>query len=332
MNILITGAAGYIGSHTAISAANRGFNIVLLDNLSNSNFSTISNIRFITKKKIPFVKVDIRDTEKLKRVLLKYDINLVMHFAAKKIVTESFENPLNYFSNNIEGTISLLQAMQSLEIKFFIFSSSAAVYGQALYAPIDENHPISSLSPYSLSKIHIEQMLSEIAKSDRSWKIVCLRYFNPVGSHPTNMIGEDSNDGPNLMPQIVKVAIGQKNYLEIFGKDHNTFDGTGIRDYIHVLDIAEGHLAAIDKLDNINGINFINLGTGNGVSVLEIIKAFENISGKKIPYKFVSKRPGDISVSYANVTKALNFLNWKAIRNLEDMCQSVWSRQLNQNK
>ena len=333
MNILLTGGTGYIGSHTAVSLSECGHLVVLYDNLSNSNFGVVNYIYKIIGKTIPFVQGDVRDTNLLISTLKTYQIDAVIHFAGLKAVGESVVKPIDYYANNVQGMISLLQAMQVTNIKILVFSSSATVYGCPQYLPIDENHPTKAVNPYGGSKLHIEEMLADVVKSDEAWRIACLRYFNPVGAHDSGLIGENPNGIPNnLMPLISQVASGQRAELTIFGNDYSTNDGTGVRDYIHVMDLAEGHLKALSYLSHNVGWYALNLGTGKGHSVLEVIRAFEAVSGRLVSYKVVSRRLGDVAICYAKVDKAAEVLNWVAKRSLKDMCASAWIFQSNLKK
>ncbi|MBE5528338.1 UDP-glucose 4-epimerase GalE [Laribacter hongkongensis] len=325
MNVLLTGGMGYIGSHTAVVLSELGHQVVLYDNLSNSSSSVIEKLFQITGQKILFVRGDVLDTELLRNTLTSHSIDAVIHFAGLKAVGESVEKPVNYYVNNVQGTISLLRAMQSARVEMLVFSSSATVYGEPQYLPLDENHPTGATNPYGRSKLHIEEMLNDVTSSDLNWRIACLRYFNPVGAHEGGLIGESPHGVPNnLMPYIAQVAAGQRAKLSVFGDDYPTADGTGIRDYIHVMDLAEGHAAALGFLSQTTGWHAINLGTGKGYSVLEMIRAFENASGRQVPYKVVSRRVGDVAACYADPNKAIEVLNWSATRTLDDMCASTW--------
>ena len=325
MNILLTGGTGYIGSHTAIVLSALGHQVLLYDNLSNSSDSVVETIIRITGQEIRFVKGDIRDTELVKDTLISHDIDTVIHFAALKAIGESVKTPIEYYATNVQGAISLLKAMRSAQVNRLVFSSSATVYGEPQYLPLDEDHPTRPTNPYGRSKLHIEEMLADVAASDFSWHIVGLRYFNPIGAHESGLIGENPNDVPNnLMPYIANVAAGGQAELSVFGGDYLTPDGTGVRDYVHVMDVAEGHSAALAFLSQAPGWHAINLGTGVGHSVLEVIQAFKKASGCQVPYKVVARRPGDVAASYANVNKASKLLNWCAIRDLHDMCSSAW--------
>lgn len=331
MNILLTGGAGYIGSHSAIVLSQANHKVVLFDNFCNSKKGVIDCLEKILGKALPCVEGDIRDTELVAKVLEDCKIDAVMHFAGLKAVGVSVAKPIEYYANNVQGTISLLEAMKSKNVKRLVFSSSATVYGDPQYLPIDENHPASATNAYGRSKLHIEEMLKDVANSDLAWKIICLRYFNPVGAHESGLIGEDSCGTPNnLMPYIAQVATGMQEQLSIYGNDYPTCDGTGVRDYIHVMDLAEGHLAALIYSEGYNGWVAVNLGTGQGSSVLELVKCYAQVSGKNIPFKFVNKRPGDVACSFAKVEKAQDLLSWKAKRNLLDMCKSSWLWQLEQ--
>ena len=325
MNVLLTGGAGYIASHAAVVLMQTGHQVTLYDNLSNSSESVLDRLEKITKTNIPFVKGDVRDTPLISYALSKHNIDAVIHFAGLKAVGESVEKPVDYFSNNVQGTISLLQAMQTQNVKTLVFSSSATVYGQPQYLPMDENHPTHAINPYGRSKLHIEEMLNDLAASDASWKIACLRYFNPVGAHESGLIGENPSGVPNnLMPYIAQVAAGQREALNVFGHDYPTPDGTGVRDYIHVMDLAEGHAAALYYLSQTVGWHAINLGTGKGYSVLEMVHTFEKASGREVPYKVVARRAGDAAQCFANPQKAADLLGWSAKRSLDDMCESTW--------
>ena len=325
VNVLLTGGTGYIASHAAVVLMQMGHQVVLYDNLSNSSDGVLTKLTQITNTHIPFVQGDVRDTPLLSATLSKHNIDAVIHFAGLKAVGESVEKPVDYYANNVQGTISLLQAMHAHNLKTLVFSSSATVYGQPQYLPLDENHPTHAINPYGRSKLHIEEMLSDVAASDATWRIACLRYFNPVGAHESGLIGENPNCVPNnLMPYIAQVAAGQRQALNIFGDDYPTPDGTGVRDYIHVMDLAEGHAAALNFLSHTFGWHAINLGTGKGYSVLEMVQTFEKASGREVPYKVVARRAGDAAQCYANQQKAADLLGWGATRSLDDMCESTW--------
>jgi UDP-glucose 4-epimerase len=325
VNVLLTGGTGYIASHAAVVLMQMGHQVVLYDNLSNSSDEVLTKLTQITNTHIPFVKGDVRDTPLLSATLAKHNIDAVIHFAGLKAVGESVEKPVDYYANNVQGTISLLQAMHAHNLKTLVFSSSATVYGQPQYLPVDENHPTHAINPYGRSKLHIEEMLSDMAASDGTWRIACLRYFNPVRAHESGLIGENPNGVPNnLMPYIAQVAAGQRQALNVFGDDYPTPDGTGVRDYIHVMDLAEGHAAALKFLSHTVGWHAINLGTGKGYSVLEMVQTFEKASGREVPYKVVARRAGDAAQCYANPQKAADLLGWGATRSLDDMCESTW--------
>ncbi|MBM7833069.1 UDP-glucose 4-epimerase GalE [Clostridium sardiniense] len=330
MNILVTGGIGYIGSHTIIELLKDSNNqIIVIDNLINSRIEIKDIIEEISMRNIKFYNIDLTDFNGINEVFNNEDIDSVIHFAALKAVGESVEKPLEYYNNNIIGTLNLLIAMKKHNVKKFIFSSSATVYGDSDIMPVYEELPImTATNPYGRTKTMIEDILRDIYISDRSWDIVLLRYFNPVGAHESGLIGELPNGIPsNLMPYISKVADGELDYVRVFGNDYDTPDGTGVRDYIHVVDLAKGHVSAMKKLKNGSGLNTYNLGTGQGYSVLEIINAFSKASSKKIPYKIVDRRAGDIATSYANPSKAKNELGWCAEKSLEDMCKDFWKWQ-----
>jgi len=325
MNILLTGGAGYIGSHTAVALTKAGHAVTLLDNLCNSSASVIDRIAEIVGKRLPFVERDVRDTAGVREVLKAYSIDAVVHFAGLKAVGESVAQPVDYYSNNVQGTISLLRAMQAESVRSLVFSSSATVYGVPQYLPYDEAHPTGATNPYGRTKLHVEEMLRDLARANDAWRIVCLRYFNPVGAHESGLIGETPRGIPNnLMPFIAQVAIGQRAELEVFGNDYETPDGTGVRDYIHVMDLADGHVAAFNYLSEHTGWSAINLGTGRGYSVLEIVRAFERVNGCTIPYAFAPRRAGDIAAYYASAEQARKALGWTAMRSLDEMCASTW--------
>jgi UDP-glucose 4-epimerase len=325
MNILLTGGVGYIGSHTAFLLIEQGFNVVLFDNLSNSHQNVVKQLEKLTSKKIPFVKGDIRDIDLLSSTLKNFKIEAVIHFAGLKAVNESAKDPLHYYDNNVGGSLNLFRAMEKNHIKKIVFSSSATVYGEPKYLPYDENHPTNAINPYGKTKLYIEQILNDLVQSDSEWSAICLRYFNPVGAHSSGLISENPLGIPNnLMPYILKVASGDFNQLNIFGSDYKTRDGTGERDYIHVEDLAAGHLAALKYIFNMKGWEAINLGSGKPTSVLELVRAFEKANSKNIPIKLTEKRQGDLPSYYANFDKAHKKLNWIPRKNLEDICQSAW--------
>lgn len=330
MKILLTGGTGYIGSHTAVALDQAGYEFVLLDNFSNSNKSVGLRLQTILNHPISLIEGDVRDQEFLIKILNRYEIDSVIHFAGLKAVGESATIPIEYYQNNVQGTISLLGAMKKNDIKKIIFSSSATVYGDPKYLPIDEKHPTTATNPYGRTKLHIEEMLSDLAKSDPEWQIICLRYFNPVGAHQSGLIGEDPSGIPNnLMPYIGQVASGNLQQLNIYGNNYPTPDGTGVRDYIHVMDLAEGHVAALRYLLRMKGWDAFNLGTGCGHSVMEMIAAFEKVSRIKIPYEIVSRRVGDVATCFSSVDKAKALLGWQTKRTIEEMCSSGWLWQRN---
>ncbi|MCC2327507.1 MULTISPECIES: UDP-glucose 4-epimerase GalE [Bacillus] len=330
MAILITGGAGYIGSHTCIELLNNNYKIIVVDNLSNSSIESLNRVKEITGKQFEFYKESVLNREKMNEIFLKNNIEAVIHFAGFKAVGESTTIPLTYYYNNIISTIVLCDVMQKHHVKKFIFSSSATVYGIPKTSPITEEFPLSVTNPYGQTKLMIEQIMRDVAKADDEWSIALLRYFNPFGAHKSGRIGEDPNGIPNnLMPYVTQVAVGKLKELNIFGNDYPTKDGTGVRDYIHVVDLAKGHVKALEKVLETKGIEAYNLGTGKGYSVLEMIKAFEEVSGKKIPYKVIGRRPGDVAVCFADVSKAKRELGWEAEYGLEEMCVDSWRWQVN---
>lgn len=332
MKVLVTGGAGFIGSHTVVALLAAGHELVVVDNLSNSQASVISNIEHISGKKIDFVHGDIRNINLLKDIFNKCKFDAVLHFAGLKAVGESVREPLAYFDNNVVGTIALLQAMDEASVRTLVFSSSATVYGNPQYLPIDENHPTHATNPYGRTKLHIEQILSDLADSNPHWKIICLRYFNPIGAHDSGLIGESPNGTPNnLMPYIVQVASGKQPYLNVYGCDYPTVDGTGVRDYIHVLDLAEGHLAALEYIKQNEGWHAINLGTGKGMSVLELLQQFELANGMTVSYQITERRLGDVAEMIASNHKAEQLLNFTTKRNAQEMCESSWKFQQRNN-
>lgn len=327
--ILVTGGAGYIGSHCCLELLQAGYSVIVLDNLSNSSSEALKRVESITNKSILFVEGDIRDTVLLDNLFKQHTIDAVIHFAGLKAVGESVSDPMAYYDNNVLGSLRLLQSMQKADIKRIVFSSSATVYGDPESVPIQEHFRLSTTNPYGSSKLHIEQMLRDIAISDKDWRIAILRYFNPVGAHKSGLIGEDPADIPNnLMPFIAQVAVGKREKLSVFGGDYPTKDGTGVRDYIHVVDLAKGHLAALNALKQHSMIT-CNLGTGQGYSVLDMVKAFEHASGSTVPYEIVERRAGDIAECYADPLYAKRILAWQAEKNLEAMCQDHWRWQKN---
>ncbi|EPC8422461.1 MULTISPECIES: UDP-glucose 4-epimerase GalE [Bacillus cereus group] len=330
MAILITGGAGYIGSHTCIELLNNNYKIIVVDNLSNSSIESLNRVKEITGKQFKFYNESVLNREKMNEIFLENNIEAVIHFAGFKAVGESTTIPLTYYYNNIISTIILCDVMQKHHVKKFIFSSSATVYGIPKTSPITEEFPLSVTNPYGQTKLMIEQIMRDVAKADGEWSIALLRYFNPFGAHQSGRIGEDPNGIPNnLMPYVTQVAVGKLKELNIFGNDYPTKDGTGVRDYIHVVDLAKGHVKALEKVLETTGIDAYNLGTGKGYSVLEMVNAFEKVSGKKIPYKIIGRRPGDVAVCFADVSKAKRELGWEAEYGLEEMCLDSWRWQVN---
>ena len=324
--ILITGGAGYIGSHACVEFLQAGYDIVVLDNLCNSSVESLSRVRDLTGLDFAFVRGDIRDRGLLDELFRVHDIDAVIHFAGLKAVGESVEKPLLYYDNNIGGSVVLFEAMQAAGVKTVVFSSSATVYGDPASVPIREDFPVGgTTNPYGTSKLFIEKILQDQAIADPAWHVALLRYFNPVGAHKSGRIGEDPRGIPNnLMPYIAQVAVGRRDYLSVFGNDYPTPDGTGVRDYIHVVDLAQGHVKAVEKLLEGPGVQVWNLGTGQGYSVLDMARAFEKASGRPVPYRFVPRRAGDIAQCYADPAKAERELGWKARRGLEEMCEDSW--------
>lgn len=324
-SILVTGGAGYIGSHTVLLLLEAGHQVVVLDNLSNSSRESLNRVERLTGKTVIFVEGDIRNTDCLDALFAEHDIAAVIHFAGLKAVGESVAKPLTYYDCNVTGSLRLLEAMERAGVRTIVFSSSATVYGDPVTVPIREDFPLSSTNPYGASKLHIEDMLRDLYISDNRWQIALLRYFNPVGAHESGEIGEDPNGIPNnLLPFIAQVAIGKREKLNVFGGDYPTPDGTGIRDYIHVMDLAQGHLAALQAFEKTRGLMTVNLGTGRGYSVLEMIKAFSASSGRDVPYDIVARRPGDVAVCYADPSQASGVLGWSASRGIEAMCRDHW--------
>lgn len=325
--VLVTGGTGYIGSHTVVALISAGYDPVIVDNLSNSKASVLGHIAEITGKRPPFYEIDLRDRAALDAVFQKHQIASVIHFAGFKAVGESVADPLHYYENNIDSTLSLCFVMDKHSVKNIIFSSSASVYGDASIIPIPENCPPAPTNPYGRTKLMIEQILQDIHVADPAWRIALLRYFNPVGAHESGLIGEDPQGIPNnLMPYISQVAVGRRELINVFGNDYPTSDGTGVRDYIHVMDLAEGHVAALKNIETDTFLTpqIINLGTGCGYTVIEILRAFEKASGKAIPYHITNRRPGDIAACYADTSLAQKLLEWKARRNLADICDDAW--------
>lgn len=330
MNVLVTGGAGYIGSHTMVELLNSGHQVVCVDNLINSKKKAVERVELITGKKVKFYKGDIRNSKLLDKIFSKNKIDAVINFAGLKAVGESCEKPLEYYENNIEGLLVLAFAMRKHGVKNLVFSSSATVYGKPKSVPIKEDFPLSTSNPYGSTKLFIEYILNDLYKADKSFNIVILRYFNPIGAHQSGLIGEDPKGIPNnLCPYITQVVVGKREYLGVFGNDYDTPDGTGVRDYIHVVDLAKGHVLAVTKLLENPGILTVNLGTGKGYSVLDMVKAFEKVTGKTIPYKIMSRRPGDIDECYADPSLAFEVLGFKAEKDLEDMCRDAINWQMN---
>ena len=325
--ILVTGGSGYIGSHTVLELLNKNYEVVVVDNFSNSSFESIRRVQKITGKTVTFYEADIRDEEKMDEILSAHTIDAVIHFAAFKAVGESCRLPLKYYENNISGTVSLLKVLDKHNVKKIIFSSSATVYGDPERLPLDENCRLSTTNPYGSTKLMMENIMQDLWKADNAWNIILLRYFNPVGAHESGLIGEDPKGIPNnLMPFVAQVASGKLSCINVFGNDYDTPDGTGVRDYIHVVDLALGHIAAIENCND-SGVHIYNLGTGRGYSVLEMIHAFEKACGKTLPYKICERRPGDIASCYAAPDKAKTELKWEATHGIEEMCASQWKWQ-----
>jgi len=323
--ILVTGGAGYIGSHTVVELLVNGFDLLILDNLSNASPKVIGRIEQITGKRPNLVVGDVRDSCLLKQLFLEYPIDSVIHFAGLKAVGESVAHPMRYYENNVVGSLALFQAMTEAGIHRLVFSSSATVYGDPQSVPIREGFPLQATNPYGRSKLIIEDMLRDISHAEPRWRVALLRYFNPVGAHSSGLIGEDPQGIPsNLMPYVSQVAVGRRPELSIFGGDYPTHDGTGIRDYIHVVDLARGHLAALNALDRLAGAVPINLGTGRGYSVLDVLGAFERASGEKVPYRIVDRRPGDVATCYADPSMAKAVLGWSAEMDMAKMCEDSW--------
>ncbi len=325
LKILLTGGAGYIGSHTAVEALQAGYEVVVFDNLSNSNPRSLERVAQIAGRPVDFVEGDIRDRAALRRLFADHAIDAVVHFAGFKAVGESVEKPLLYYDNNIAGSIVLFEEMAAAGVKSVVFSSSATVYGDPATVPITEDFPLSATNPYGWSKLFIETMLRDVARADAGWKVALLRYFNPVGAHVSGLIGEDPRGIPNnLMPYLAQVAVGRRPHLNVYGGDYPTPDGTGVRDYIHVVDLARGHVAALNRLAGLTGVHTWNLGTGRGVSVLEMVRAFEAASGRPVPYQVVSRRAGDVAQCWADPSRAERELGWRAEYDLARMCADAW--------
>lgn len=323
--ILVTGGTGYIGSHTCVSLINSGYKVIIIDNFCNSEEQMAGSISHICGKSPLLLEGDIRDPEFLDKVFSQYEISCVLHFAGLKAVGESVKSPIDYYDNNVQGSVQLFKCMAKAGVKSIVFSSSATVYGDPASLPIRESFNCSPSNPYGRTKMMVEDILSDIYVSDRDWKIVCLRYFNPVGAHPSGLIGEAPKGIPNnLMPYVAQVATGEREKLFVYGGDYNTPDGTGVRDYIHVVDLAEGHVAALSYLEKNGTMVTVNLGTGRGYSVLEIKNAFEKASGRHIPFEIVGRRVGDIAQCWADPSAARQFFGWQARKNLDDMCNDTW--------
>ena len=329
MKVLVTGGAGYIGSHTVVELLNDGFEVVVVDNLLNASKESLARVERITGKKVTFYEADVRDGKKMREIFSAHKIDWVIHFAGLKAVGESVQKPLEYYDNNIGSTLVLLQTMREYNVKNFVFSSSATVYGNPERLPLDEECSLSTTNPYGATKLMQENILKDLYVSDHEWNIALLRYFNPVGAHPSGRIGEDPKGIPNnLMPYVAQVATGKLKRVGVFGNDYPTPDGTGVRDYIHVVDLARGHVAAIKSLKE-GGVHIYNLGTGNGYSVLDMVKAFSKACGKELPYEILPRRAGDVPACYATSAKAERDLNWKAQFDLDDMCRDQWNWQKN---
>ena len=327
MKTLLTGGAGYIGSHTSIELLAHGHQVVIFDNFSNSHPEAIRRVESITGQTIPLIQGDVRDQAALEKALKEHAIDSVVHFAGKKAVGESVAQPVDYYDNNVNGTLVLLRAMKNQNVRNLVFSSSATVYGTPKYLPLDEAHPTSVTNPYGRSKLMVEEILTDLYHSDPLWSLAVLRYFNPIGAHASGLIGEDPADIPNnLLPYIAQVAVGRREKLQIFGGDYETVDGTGVRDYIHVVDLARGHVKALEKLAGLEKPELltVNLGTGNGYSVLQVLQAFEKACGKSLPYASAERRPGDVASCYADPKHALETLGWQAEHDLDAMCADTW--------
>lgn len=326
MKVLVTGGAGYIGSHTCVELMQAGFEVIVLDNLCNSHAAALERVARIAGRRADFEKADVRDTDALSRIFARHRFDAVIHFAGLKAVGESVEKPLEYYDNNVQGALSLCRAMAEASVGTLVFSSSATVYGNAAPMPLREDAPLGPTNPYGQSKLMVEKILGDLATSNpQAWRIALLRYFNPVGAHTSGLIGEDPQGIPNnLMPNIAQVAVGMRDRVRIFGSDYPTRDGTGIRDYIHVVDLARGHLAALEALRREGSGLTVNLGTGRGISVLEAVRAFERASGRTIPTEKVARRAGDVAESYADPSLAERVLGWKAVFGIDDMCRDTW--------
>ncbi|CYV17208.1 UDP-glucose 4-epimerase [Streptococcus suis] len=328
MSILVTGGAGYIGSHTVVELLKLGKEVVIVDNLSNSSILVLDRIETITGKRPTFYELDVADKEALRQVFENENIEAAIHFAGYKAVGESVAKPIMYYENNIMSTLALVEVMAEFSVKKIVFSSSATVYGLNNPSPLVETMPTSATNPYGYTKVMLEQILRDVEVADKGWSIALLRYFNPIGAHESGLIGEDPAGIPNnLMPFIAQVAVGKREELSVFGNDYDTIDGTGVRDYIHVIDLALGHIKALEKISTTAGVHTYNLGSGQGTSVLELVQAFEKVNGVPVPYKIVDRRPGDVATCYANADKAWKELNWKTEKTIEDMCRDTWNWQ-----
>ena len=326
--VLVTGGAGYIGSHTVLLLLEAGYEVVVLDDLCNSSEESLRRVQKLTGRPLTFINGDIRDADCLNQLFETHDIASVIHFAGLKAVGESVAQPLRYYDCNVVGTIRLLEAMVRVDVRTLVFSSSATVYGDPASVPIKEDFPLSATNPYGATKLHIEDMLRDLYRSDERWNLALLRYFNPVGAHESGEIGENPKGIPNnLMPFVAQVAVGKRDKLSVFGGDYPSADGTGVRDYIHVLDLAAGHLAALEFLDKNGGLETVNLGTGKGYSVLEMISAFEKASGRKVRYQITERRPGDVAICYADPGRAKALFGWEAKYGINEMCRDHWAWQ-----
>lgn len=330
MKVLLTGGAGYIGSHTAVELLAKGHDVVVFDNFSNSSRRAVERVEQIAGRSVPVVQADVRDQAALEQALRTHAIDSVVHFAGKKAVGESVAQPIDYFDNNVNGTLVLIRAMQAVGVKRLVFSSSATVYGDPQYLPLDEQHPLSVTNPYGRSKLMVEEILADLYRADPSWALTVLRYFNPIGAHESGLIGEDPAGIPNnLLPFVAQVAVGKRQSLSVFGGDYPTVDGTGVRDYIHVVDLARGHVQALERQQQPAQLAqpehvVVNLGTGRGYSVLEVVQAFEQASGQRVPYAVVPRRPGDVATCYAQTDKAWELLGWRAALDMDRMCADAW--------
>lgn len=326
LKVFVTGGAGFIGSHTCVELLNAGYEVVIADNFSNAKQETVENIQKIAGKPVSFYRIDLRDLEGMRRIFAEHSIDVVIHFAGFKAVAESVQNPLEYYENNLGGTLILCQAMREAGCRRIVFSSSATVYGMNNQAPFKEGMPVSAINPYGYTKVMVEQILTDLSVADTQWSVSLLRYFNPIGAHPSGLIGEDPNGIPsNLLPYVSQVAAGLRPEVLVYGDDYDTPDGTGVRDYIHVVDLALGHLSAVRHILEHTGVETVNLGTGQGTSVLEIVDAYSKACGRKLPYRIVSRRPGDVAVCYADAEKARLLFGWEAQRDISQMCADSWN-------